>query len=56
MTRTCALLVAIASLLVACGKYGPPKRVQRQPAVAPTAELEVAPEPSESDEDQETTP
>jgi len=50
MTRTCALLVAIAALLVACGKYGPPRRVERKPAVPATAELEVAPEPHEADQ------
>jgi hypothetical protein len=41
MTRSCALLVAIAALLVACGKYGPPRRVRPEPTVSPAAELEA---------------
>jgi hypothetical protein len=51
MTRTYALLLAIAALLVACGKYGPPRRVRPEPTVSPTAELETgqeSPEPTRS--------
>lgn len=44
MTRTYALLLAIAALLVACGKYGPPRRVRPEPTVSPTAELETGQE------------
>ena len=44
MTRTYALLLAIAALLVACGKYGPPRRVRPEPSVSPTAELETGQE------------
>ena len=47
MTRTCALLLAIAALLVACGKYGPPRRVRPEPTASPTAELEAGPESPE---------
>ena len=66
MTRTYALLLAIAALLVACGKYGPPRRVRPEPSVSPTAELETGqespdpagssaaePEPDEATEDPE---
>jgi len=51
MTRTYALLLAIAALLVACGKYGPPRRVRPEPTVSPTAELETgqeSPDPARS--------
>ena len=44
MTRTYALLLAIAALLVACGKYGPPRRVRPEPTVSPTVELETGQE------------
>lgn len=40
MTRICALL-AITVLIVACGKYGPPKRIRPQPAASPAVELEA---------------
>jgi hypothetical protein len=54
MTRACALLMAIAALLVACGKYGPPKRVRPEPTASPAVELETgADSPEEPDEDQE---
>jgi hypothetical protein len=49
MTRTCALLVAIAALLVACGKYGPPRRVRTESTAPATAELapgSESPEPA----------
>ena len=67
MMRTCALLVAMAALLVACGKYGPPRRTRsnatpapatqplESPASAP-AEAEAAAEPREANEDQENQP
>ncbi len=51
MTRTYALLLAIAALLVACGKYGPPRRVRPEPTVSPSAELETgqeSPDPARS--------
>ena len=44
MTRTYALLLAITALLVACGKYGPPRRVRPEPTVSSTAELETGQE------------
>ena len=54
MTRSCALLLAIAVLLVACGKYGPPRRVQPEPTASPAAELEIGVEsPEERDQDEE---
>jgi hypothetical protein len=43
--------LAIAALLVACGKYGPPRRVRPEPTVSPTAELETgqeSPDPARS--------
>jgi hypothetical protein len=56
MTRTCALLMAGAALLVACGKYGPPQRVQRETTASPAAELESGAESPQPDESQEKTP
>ncbi len=54
MTRSCALLLAITALLVACGKYGPPKRVRPEPTASPAAELEIGAEsPEERDQDEE---
>jgi hypothetical protein len=40
MRRVLALLVVTATLLVACGKYGPPRRVQRGPAASSPAQAE----------------
>ena len=48
MMRSCALL-AIAVLIVACGKYGPPKRVRPRATAPPAVELEAgaeSPEPT----------
>jgi len=57
MTRSCALLLAIAALLVACGKYGPPKRVRPEPTASPAAELEIGAEsPDERNQDEEKDP
>ena len=54
MTRSCALLLAITALLVACGTYGPPRRVQPKPTASPAAELEIGAEsPAERDQDEE---
>jgi hypothetical protein len=56
MTRTCALL-AIAVFIVACGKYGPPKRIRPKPAASSAVELQAevaSPEPAASAAQPET--
>jgi len=46
VTRICSLL-AIAALFVACGKYGPPRRVRPQTPAPPAVELEAGAASSE---------
>jgi hypothetical protein len=56
MRRACTLLLLLTALLVACGKYGPPRRVRPEPTAPAAAAAEPAPVVAPAELEAESAP